>query len=38
MGIVKETLLKEDSRPTVVDDCAKLVDAEVAAKRRAQQA
>ena len=33
MGIVKETLLKEDARPKVVEDCVKLVDAEVAAKK-----
>jgi len=33
MGIVKETLLKEETRPKVVEDCVRLVDAEVAAKR-----
>jgi hypothetical protein len=33
MGIVKETLLEETTRPKVVDDCALLVDGEVAAKR-----
>jgi len=33
MGILKETLLQEDKRPTVIKDCAKLVDDEVAGKR-----
>jgi hypothetical protein len=33
MGIVKEKLLEETNRPKVVDDCARLVDGEVAAKR-----
>lgn len=33
MGILKDTLLAEEKRPTVVKDCATLVDAEVAAKR-----
>jgi len=33
MGIVKETLLEKDTRPKVVVDCVRLVDAEVAAKR-----
>lgn len=33
MGIVKDVLLQEEKRPIVIEDCAKLVDAEVAAKR-----
>lgn len=33
MGILKDVLLREDKRPTVVKDCAQLVDDEVAAKR-----
>jgi hypothetical protein len=33
MGILKDTLLAETRRPAVVTDCAKLVDAEVAAKK-----
>ena len=33
MGTLKDTLMAEDNRPTVVKDCADLVDAEVAAKK-----
>jgi hypothetical protein len=33
MGIAKEKLLHDDTRPKVVEDCARLVDGEVANKR-----
>jgi Family of unknown function (DUF6918) len=33
MGVVKDKLLEEAVRPRVIDDCARLVDSEVAAKR-----
>ncbi len=33
MGILMETLLAEDTRPRVLDDCVRLVDDEVKAKK-----
>lgn len=33
MGILKDNILSEEKRPTVVKDCVQLVDAEVAAKK-----
>ncbi|MBN2714814.1 MAG: hypothetical protein JXX14_03100 [Deltaproteobacteria bacterium] len=32
MGFLKDTILSDEKRPSVVQDCAQLVDAEVAAK------
>lgn len=33
MGILKDNILNESNKPTVIKDCAHLVDAEVAAKK-----
>jgi hypothetical protein len=33
MGVVKDRLLDDDARPSVISDCVQLIDAEVASKR-----
>ena len=33
MGVLKDTLLQTDNRPVVIQDCADLVDREVARKK-----
>ena len=33
MGILKDTILSSEKRPSVIQDCVQLVDAEVAAKK-----